>query len=309
MYTLTKKEEKGLQFLELTSFDQTCKAKLCLHQGGRLSNLMLKGIDLLANFDPATYKDNYASSILFPFVNRIKNGKFTYNSVNHVLECNEVDKNNALHGLVYDKNFTLIESDLTSNYGSVKLQYTYAGTCEGFPFKFDMLLTYKLDDHNLSVSVEVNNTGDEAFPFTLGWHPYFMSKNLNKSTLNFEASTKFLFDEQQIITGKRPFDIEMPFQLKDVSLDDGYTLESNMIEFSTPEYDMNISSTSNQNYLQLYTPSTLNVIAIEPMTGAADSFNNKIGLQILNPGAKHNVTWTIILKNHKDNTITNQLIT
>lgn len=309
MYTLTKKEEKGLQFLELTSFDQTSKAKVCLHQGGRLSNLMLNDIELLANFDPSTYKDNYASSILFPFVNRIKDGKFTFDGVDYVLNCNEVGKNNALHGLVYDKNFTHIDSDLTSIYGSVKLQYKYDGTYEGFPFKFDMLLTYKLDEHNVSLSVEVSNTGDGALPFTLGWHPYFISKNLNKSTLNFEASTKFLFDEQQIITGKRPLDIEMPFQLKDVILDDGYTLESNRIEFSTPEYGMNISSTSKQNYLQLYTPSTLNVIAIEPMTGAADSFNNKIGLQILNPGATHNVTWTIALKNCKDNIITNQLIT
>jgi len=53
--------------------------------------------------------------------------------------------------------------------------------------------------------------------------------------------------------------------------------------FSTPEYDFNISSTSKENFLQLYTPVQPNVIAIEPMTGAADNFNNKTGLQTLQP--------------------------
>jgi len=75
-------------------------------------------------------------------------------------------------------------------------------------------------------------------------------------------------------------------------------------DFSTPEYDFNISSTSKENFLQLYTPVQPNVIAIEPMTGAADNFNNNIGLQTLHPKDTYIVRWNMAIETLN----TNQLI-
>ena len=66
--------------------------------------------------------------------------------------------------------------------------------------------------------------------------------------------------------------------------------------FSSPEYRFKLISTSKENFLQLYTSSQPNVIAIEPMTGAADSFNNKIGLQILKPKDNYSVEWNIAIQ-------------
>ena len=96
----------------------------------------------------------------------------------------------------------------------------------------------------------------------------------------------------------------MPFQLKAVKLDDCYLLKTNEIDFSTPEYHFKITSTSKENFLQLYTPKTCNVIAIEPMTGIADNFNNKIGLQTLQPNETYNIKWLMAIetKNSKKNT-------
>ena len=78
--------------------------------------------------------------------------------------------------------------------------------------------------------------------------------------------------------------------------------------FSTPEYDFNISSTSKENFLQLYTPVQPNVIAIEPMTGAADNFNNKIGLQTLQPDDTYLVKWNMAIKTSITKLNTNHLI-
>ena len=55
---------------------------------------------------------------------------------------NEVEKNNAIHGLLYTRKFELVNKKATSNEASVTLQYKYNGTSEGFPFPFDFLLTY-----------------------------------------------------------------------------------------------------------------------------------------------------------------------
>ena len=297
MYTFIKKEIEGLQFVEIHHPENNSKATICLNQGGRLSALEFDGIQLLADYQPSTYGSNYASSILFPFVNRIKDGKYSFEEVDYVLNCNETDKNNALHGLVYDKIFECVDQDLTSSHGSTTLQYKYDGSDQGFPFKFAMQLTYTLTEKTFSLAVKISNKDHQAFPFNVGWHPYFVSKNLDESRIDFESNTQYLFDSQQIISGTAPLNFKMPYSLKGVKLDDGYPLQNNAIEFFTPQYRLKMTSTSKENYLQLYTPSTPNVIAIEPMTGAADSFNNKLGLQKLHPNDSYNVKWNITFEN------------
>ena len=307
MYTIEKLEKQDLHYLELTSSDGASKAQISLNQGGRLSHLVFEGIQVLADFDASTYENNYASSIQFPFVNRIKDGKYTFNNSKYKLNCNEVDKNNALHGLVYNKTFVCTKKALTLHYASVTLQYKDNGKHQGFPFKFNIELTYTLNKKGIILSVNIANKDKKTFPFSVGWHPYFYSKNLDNSTLNFSSNKKYVFDNQQIISGTTDLNIEMPFQLKAVTLDDCYPLKANEIEFSTPEYSFNIGSTSKENFLQLYTPEVHNVIAIEPMTGAADNFNNKIGLQTLQPNETYNMKWLIAIETINTNRLFKKL--
>ena len=307
MYTIEKLEKQDLHYLELTSSDGASKAQISLNQGGRLSHLVFEGIQVLADFDASTYENNYASSIQFPFVNRIKDGKYTFNNSKYKLNCNEVDKNNALHGLVYNKTFVCTKKALTLHYASVTLQYKDNGKHQGFPFKFNIELTYTLNKKGIILSVNIANKDKKTFPFSVGWHPYFYSKNLDNSTLNFSSNKKYVFDNQQIISGTTDLNIEMPFQLKAVTLDDCYPLKTNEIDFSTPDYSFNIGSTSKENFLQLYTPEVHNVIAIEPMTGAADNFNNKIGLQTLQPNETYNMKWLIAIETINTNRLFKKL--
>ena len=85
----------------------------------------------------------------------------------------------------------------------------------------------------------------------------------------------------------------MPLSLKDKTLDDAYILNDHNVEFFTPKYDLKLSSSQNENYLQLYTPKGFDAIAIEPMTGVSDSFNNKIGLKELSPKNSFEITWSM----------------
>ena len=306
MYKITETVAAELNYLELESPDGQSKAKICLNQGGSLSEFVFETIQILADYNSACYLDTYASSILFPFANRIKNGEYTFNNLKYKFQCNEIDKNNALHGFVYNKPFDVIDRVTTQEYASVTLCYKDEGKTEGFPFKFSIELTYQLNKNGLILSIKAVNNDKNPFPFNIGWHPYFYSKNLDNSALNFKSDTKYVYDKQQIISGTTELDIEMPFQLKGVKLDTGYPLKTNEIQFSTPEYNMNIRSTSKENFLQLFTPDRQNVVAIEPMTGATDNFNNKIGLQTLQPNETYHVKWSIAIE--PCNTHTNQLI-
>lgn len=293
MYALTEIVINGLKYLKLTSSDGQSKATICLNQGGRLSDFMFETVQIFQEFQPSTYKDNYASAILFPFANRVKNGAYVFNNSSYKLNCNEANKQNAIHGLVYNKTFTCINKTFTSDYGSVTLQYKDQGLSKGFPFKYTLELTYILSEEGMTLTTKVLNEDEKTFPFTLGWHPYFTSTDLEHSFISFESQTKYVCDKHQIISGSTALNIEMPFQLKGINLDDGYKLETNNIEFLTPKYKVNFSTTSKENFLQLYTPQQLNSIAIEPMTGAVDNFNNKIGLQVLNPNQSYKLEWTL----------------
>ena len=124
---------------------------------------------------------------------------------------------------------------------------------------------------------------------------------MNNSSLNFKCEKIFQVDERLIPVNTVAMNETMPFQLENKQLDTGYKLDDNQIEFLTPEYQLKIESSSEENYLQLFTPNKPNVIAIEPMTGAADSFNNNIGLQTLRPKDHYNIEWAIRIKttNHK----------
>ena len=54
---------------------------------------------LLAN------KDAYASAHLFPWANRIREGKYEFQNAHHQLPINESSLNNAIHGLVAFERF------------------------------------------------------------------------------------------------------------------------------------------------------------------------------------------------------------
>ena len=48
----------------------------------------------------------------------------------------------------------------------------------------------------------------------------------------------------------------------------------------------------------MYTPPGFSIIAIEPMTGISNSFNNKIGLQVLQPSESYSLSWNVKFKNN-----------
>lgn len=302
MFKLSNIQKEGLVFLELKCSEGNSEARICLNQGARLDQLICNCIEIVSEVDPLTYKHNYASAILFPFANRLNNGKYKFNNSNYKLDCNEVGNENALHGLVFDKTFKYVESNLNSNFGSVTLRYDENEKSKGFPFKYKIELVYKLSKNAISLTVHILNTGSKVFPFTLGWHPYFKTKDLYNSYLNFKSNTLFSVDNHQIPNGEVAFNETMPFQLKDKKIDTGYKLEDNQVEFLTPEYRLQLKSSSIENYLQVYTPRTVSSLAIEPMTGAADSFNNKMGLQTLSPKDNYTVEWTIAIENSLLNT-------
>lgn len=281
MYKINSLTENGMRFIELQNASKTTSAKICLDQGARLQELKFNGVNLIKEQENFDYKTSYASSILFPFASRIENGKYSFQGDDYQFECN--DGKNALHGLLFDKKFELFEPEAHNHCCFATFNYYEKNLSKGFPFTYFFSVTYTLFEDQLKISITVKNTNQVSFPFTLGWHPYFNCDDFENSYLSFKSDQRVAFDESLIT--KEIINVKTPevFKINNKQLDDCFVLNDNKIEFSTPSYKIELSQNSEESYLQLFTPKNIPVIAIEPMTGVSNSFNNKIGLQVLEP--------------------------
>lgn len=293
MFKINEVKENDFSIVELSNASKTSIAKICLNEGARVVDLKLNGkiiIEEQANFE---YKNSYASSILFPFAGRIENGAYTFKFDDYLLDCN--DKKNAIHGLVYDKTFEIFEPEEHQDNCSVTFNYYEKKPVVGFPFRYFLSVTYTLFESHLNTRVTIKNIDDKAFPFTLGWHPYFKVTNFQESFLALSCDKKAVFNENMVTEKLADYNFEGEIELKDNQLDDCFVLKDNYTVLKTPDYNLKISADAKKNYYQIFTPEKLPLIAIEPLTGIPNNFNNKIGLQILEPEATYVQNWELKL--------------
>src|SRR5690606_12341879 len=111
---------------------------------------------------------------------------------------NHKEENNALHGLVYNKTFLVTHQSADKQGAELIMEYDYQEVEDGFPFPFLIRLKYTFTQTGLDIDVSVVNTSDTTFPFTIGWHPYFLSENLNNSILKFESEHKLNIGHRNI---------------------------------------------------------------------------------------------------------------
>ena len=262
------------------------------NDGARLSRLVLNGQDVIKYpLKEGDTQKGYPSAILFPFPNRIKDGKYTYQGKVYKLKTNDLQSMNAIHGLVAFEPFEKV--DLHEN--EVTLKYIYAGENEGYPFPFILKVNYKLSKDSLSLTATAVNNGHETMPYGFGWHPYFSfdGQKVSNYFLSAPERERFILNDRKLPTG----DIEAveinDFSLENLILDDVHRISDKVTEAETvltwKTKKLTISHQSSMEklkYLVLYIPTTRDCVAIEPQTCCTNSFNTEEGLLFLKPGEK-----------------------
>jgi len=284
--------------------NKDCQAKICLSWGASLQQLRLGQDTIINNLieedEQFRFLNSSCSAILFPFANRIDNGRFSYKGNQFQLNCNEKKRAHALHGLVFDKTFSIDNIELDKDKATVVLSFEHQSS-PGFPFPFAKKLRYRFQNNACQLQVETTNTGSQTFPFSLGWHPYFYSPNLQKSKLKIATTHRVATREDMIPTHLENHQLPTPLHLQSAQFDTGFALQHPQIEYQTPTHHIQLTTDSplDQHYAQLYTPAHGKSIAIEPMTAIADCFNNGIGTQELSPQQSFALTWHIHKKTNK----------
>jgi aldose 1-epimerase len=253
-----------------------------------------------------TLHSSFKGSNLFPFPNRIRDGKYTFHDQDHQLNMNFLQENNAIHGLVFNSKFKVVDKEDGQIACTLIVEYS-AEPAPGYPFSYLFKVEYKLkEETGFECKIKVANTMDKSIPVGHGWHPYFKagSETVNVLALEFPADKMVDVDERNIPTGNSKVYNEFN-TLKEI----GDTKLDNCFEISQNDCQANITLKNTStgfgytiwqetgkykyNFLQVYTPPDRKSIAIEPMTCAPDAFNNKEGLIILAPLERFQASWGI----------------
>jgi aldose 1-epimerase len=225
---------------------------------------------------------SYGIPILFPFPNRIKDGKFEFNGKRY-------EVNPKQHGFVRDKKWTVMDSGASDPEGAWILSAfdtaDYPEILSQFPFPFRLRVLYRIQNGRLNMETTVQNSGSELLPFGFGIHPYFRLPE--NGSLCVPAHRRWELVDA-IPTGKKldvegQYDLREPRDAHTLSLDDIFTavepdanglvrcvLKDNVnrlltiVQFDANEFPEVVAYT---------VPAPRRAICIEPYTCPTDAFN------------------------------------
>ncbi|CAZ94395.1 aldose 1-epimerase [Zobellia galactanivorans] len=274
--------------------------------GGSLNSFVCKGEEVLLgarnekDFQEFTV-NSYAGAQLFPYPNRIKGGNYTFDGEEFSLPLNDHPYKNALHGLIYNRPFKVV--DIAASHGRVKLEYRYQHDHGGYPFDLLLSNTYRLSGNTLSIYTVIENLGSDTAPVGHGWHPYFMApEKADVYSLEMEQQGYYVIDHDLIPTGEL-VDTFIASDLKPIgstelnhcfALEKGKASKVKLIN-SINGREVEIS-TKGYPYMQVYIPPNRNCIALEPCTCIPNAFNNQVGSRYLEPSEVWELQFDITIK-------------
>lgn len=304
MFSIHKKNENGFEKVILKDNSTNTYATILPSCGAILHDFVSLRNGLAFNvIESYVSGDDFKKNVeskgflgckLSPFVCRINRGTYRFSGKNYTIKKFYLHKN-ALHGELYDKPFLIISETAHELHASVTMKYEYRAEDPGYPFNYDCIVTWQLEqDHKLSVTTECINKGEGLIPIQDGWHPYFnLGDPVDDLELGFQSREMVEFNNELIPT-QNLIEYTVYNSLKRIDntfLDNCFTLNMDacqpMCVLRNPgkKIEIEIHPEKSYPYLQIYIPPHRKSIAIENISGPPDAFNNRMGLTTLEPGA------------------------
>ncbi|MFT4305812.1 MAG: aldose 1-epimerase family protein [Microbacterium sp.] len=275
--------------------------------GAALRALRVGDVDLVPRYPDDAPTPAASGVVLVPWPNRVRDGRWRHDGVDHQLAITEPKLRNASHGLLRFTAYRAVDSapDAVSLAADVFPQ-------TGYPFHLTTRVTYTLSDDGLHAAHEIANVGAATAPVALGTHPYLCISDVPTAdlTLEVDAETWFRLDERNLPVAEEPVDpahdLRRPRRVGDLALDTAYARLRRDAEgrvrgiLRAPDgRRLTLWGGAGIEYLQVFTtdryPGQELAVAIEPMTAPADAFNSGRDLRLLRPGESWRIEWGIDL--------------
>ncbi len=274
--------------------------------GAALLELSIESKNLITR--PADPLKIFAGSVLAPWQNRLAKGQWVDpQGQTQSLPINEPNLNNALHGMVYETEFSVREQ--TSS--KVTLG-TLLDSPAGYPYSMDIEITYELNELGLTCSFSVINKSDAAAPFVIGFHPYFTVGNPDKATVLIPAGSYYTQDGNKIPADKTAvagtsFDFRSARSLADAKLDDYFTdlatTEGQAVSrLETSDWALELQQSATLSHLVVYLTheyesegELVSALALEPASAPANALNSNVDIVFIEPTETFTGSWNVRL--------------
>jgi aldose 1-epimerase len=190
--------------------------------------------------DPGLFADGRPTRsgipILFPFPNRIRDGRFSWAGKEYRLPLNDGPKVNAIHGFACRRPWRVVGQGADASGAWLTGEFhgdRDAPDCRGlWPTDYRIRVTYRLRIGVLRLEAEVSNPDAQPMPFGLGYHPYFrlpFAPGVEPAdcTVTVPARSYWVLEESLPTGDRRPVDLtrdlNLPRRLADLTLDDVLT--------------------------------------------------------------------------------------
>lgn len=229
---------------------------------------------------------------LVPFVNRIRDGRFTFRGRTIELQPNMAGDPSPLHGQGWLAPWDVERHDAASALLSFRHE---PGE---WPWAYEARQEFSLDQRGLCVDLACRNTSADPMPCGLGQHPYFPCGPETRIDTHVECA--WTIDDKVLPVDKVP--AEGRFDLRDrlacgQGLDNGWGGWGGVARMSDPAWSYGLRmSSSGAKFFQLYSPSRGGIFVAEPVTHANAALNEPerrwpdLGMRVLDPGEEMALT-------------------
>lgn len=271
------------------------------HAGAELSSIFhkLQQKEYLWQGDNAWWPRK--APVLFPVVGKLNNNSFQVNGESFSL---------PQHGFARDETFALLERSTD------RLLFILRSTekiLRNYPFEFELLIGYELNEARLNVTYEVKNTGKDPMYFSIGAHPGFncplnATERFSDYYLEFEKEEtleRHLLTEgtfngktERVMNGSKILTLEEELFKKDAIVFKNMNSERIFLRSKKSDYSLEFAF-KDFPFFGIWTKPGAPFICLEPWCGIADNMNfkgelkDKEGIVSLAAGDHFKRSWSV----------------
>ena len=276
--------------------------------GGALRTYSAGSRELVDGYGIDEMSSSGRGQVLIPWPNRIQDGSYEFDGQRHQLPIDDVEEQDAIHGLVRWAAWTAGEREPHRVVMEHRLHPR-----PGYPFSLALAIEYRLSEEGLAVTTTATNAGRVPCPFGSGAHPYLTVGTESVDSLILRAPGRMVLqsDERGIPVGSAAvegteFDFRRPRTIGATRLDNAFTeLERDddglaRVRLHDPGGGSELTLWVDESYpyLMLFTGDPLpdvdrRALAVEPMTCPPNAFRSGTDLVRLEPGQSFTGRWGI----------------